>query len=255
MTNQIQTVSFHNQQLSILTKDNKPYVAMRPICENIGLDWHAQRQRIKRHKILNSTAVIITSVAQDGKNREITCLPLSMLNGWLLGIDTNRVKPELREKLEQYQLECFDVLFEYWTTGEVKKKTKTTVDQRTPLRDAVNLLISKKAITYSEAYSIVHQRFNVASIEDLPQDQLPQAIEYVHKVALEGEYIPKEISTSRQVTVNKTNLSCLINSMEWIYKYYKEYNLLEVSRMLQSDFGAKLHDHIISGYTSSRSIS
>ena len=131
---------------------------------------------------------------------------------------------------------------------------KTTVDQRTPLRDAVNLLVSKKAITYSEAYSIVHQRFNVPSIEDLPLEQLSQAIEYVHKVAFEGEYIAKEIATSSQVAVNKTNLSCLINSMEWIYKYYKEYNLLEVSRMLRSDFGAKLHDHIISGYTSSRSI-
>lgn len=255
MSNQIQTVPFHGQQVSILNQHNKPYVEMKSIVENIGLDWGAQLKRIKRNHILNSTMVIMTTVAQDGKNREITCLPLSMLNGWLLGIDTNRVKSELREKLEQYQLECFDVLFEYWTTGEVKKETKTTVDQRTPLRDAVNLLVSKKAITYSEAYSIIHQRFNVASIEDLPQDQLPQAIEYVHRVALEGEYIPKEISTSRQVAVNKTNLSCLINSMEWIYKYYKEYNLLEVSRMLQSDFGAKLHDHVISGYTSSRSLS
>lgn len=143
----------------------------------------------------------------------------------------------------------------YFSSLLITTTVKTTVDQRTPLRDAVNLLVSKKAITYSEAYSIIHQRFNVASIEDLPQDQLPQAVEYVHKVALEGEYIPKEITTSRQIAVNKTNLSCLINSMEWIYKYYKEYNLLEVSRMLQSDFGTKLYDHIISGYTSSRSLS
>ncbi|AZS50642.1 hypothetical protein DM558_07550 [Entomomonas moraniae] len=251
---EIQSVSFHNQSIAVLSYQSKPYVAMKPIVENIGLSWTGQFKRIQRHNVLSRGVVMITIPSRSGE-QQYTCLPLSMLNGWLLGIDTNRVKPELREKLEQYQLECFDVLFEYWTTGEVKKKTKTTVDQRTPLRDAVNLLVSKKAITYSEAYSIVHQRFNVASIEDLLQDQLSQAVEYVHKVALEGEYIPKEISTSRQVTVNKTNLSCLINSMEWIYKYYKEYNLLEVSRMLQSDFGAKLHDHVISGYTSSRSLS
>lgn len=165
------------------------------------------------------------------------------------------VKSKKDEAIQFEEWVFEDLLPTIRKTGKYELPKKTTVDQRTPLRDAVNLLVSKKAITYSEAYSIVHQRFNVASIEDLPQDQLSHAVEYVHKVALEGEYIPKEISTSRQVAVNKTNLSCLINSMEWIYKYYKEYNLLEVSRMLQSDFGTKLHDHIISGYTSSRSLS
>ena len=133
---------------------------------------------------------------------------------------------------------------------------KTTVDQRTPLRDAVNLLVSKKAITYSEAYSIVHQRFNVPSIEDLPLEQLSQAVEYVHKVALEGEFIERETKTivTGRIEVSRMNLIALVNHIEWIYKYYKEYNLQEVSRMLKSDFGARLHDHIIDGYLVSRSM-
>ena len=133
---------------------------------------------------------------------------------------------------------------------------KTTVDQRTPLRDAVNLLVSKKAITYSEAYSVVHQRFNVPSIEDLPLEQLSQAIEYVHKVALEGEFIERETKTIAmgRIEVSKMNLIALVNHIEWIYKYYKEYNLQEVSRMLKSDFGARLHDHIIDGYLNAKSI-
>lgn len=42
---------------------------------------------------------------------------------------------------------------------------------------------------YNEAYNLVHQRFNVGSIEDLTEEQLPQAIEYVHKIYLEGELI------------------------------------------------------------------
>lgn len=251
MSNQI-TVPFHGTDLFIVNINNEPYTPMKPIVEGMGLTWQSQLEKIKNRFAKGVTEIVIPTKSG---SQSMICLPLRKLAGWLQTISPNKVKPEIRDKVIQYQNECDDVLFEYWTTGEVKKKTKTTVDQRTPLRDAVNLLVSKKAITYSEAYSIIHQRFNVASIEDLPQDQLSQAIEYVHRVALEGEYIPKEISTSRQVAVNKTNLSCLINSMEWIYKYYKEYNLLEVSRLLQSDFGAKLHDHIISGYTSSRSLS
>ncbi|CDH01595.1 Bro-N domain-containing protein [Xenorhabdus bovienii] len=78
---------------------------------------------------------------------------------------------------------------------EVEKEsvaTKTTVQQRNPLKNAVNLLVSKKGIMYPEAYSLVHQRFNVEHIDELTADQLPQAIEYVHKMAMEGEYLGKE---------------------------------------------------------------
>ncbi|WP_422824413.1 ORF6N domain-containing protein [Xenorhabdus bharatensis] len=71
---------------------------------------------------------------------------------------------------------------------------KSTVQQRNPLKNAVNLLVSKKSIMYPEAYSLIHQRFNVESIDELTVEQLPLAVEYVHKLALEGEYIPKESS-------------------------------------------------------------
>lgn len=69
---------------------------------------------------------------------------------------------------------------------------KTSVDDRTPLRDAVNLLVSKRALPYDEAYSIIHQRFGVHSIEELEPENLPAAIEYVHRLALEGELLPKQ---------------------------------------------------------------
>ncbi|STY93222.1 P22_AR N-terminal domain [Moraxella bovis] len=52
MTNQIQTVNFHNQSLLTLQKDGIAYVAMKSICENIGLNWDAQRQRINRDEVL-----------------------------------------------------------------------------------------------------------------------------------------------------------------------------------------------------------
>lgn len=72
---------------------------------------------------------------------------------------------------------------------------KTTVDERTPLRDAVNLLVSKRALPYDQAYSIIHQRFNVNSIEELQPETLPAAIEYVHRLALEGELLDRNIAS------------------------------------------------------------
>ena len=87
--------------------------------------------------------------------------------------------------------------FRKWVTAEVlpairktgKYESKTTVDDRTGLRNAVNMLVSKKGLIYSDAYHLIHQRFNVESIEDLTLEQLPQAVEYVHKIILEGELI------------------------------------------------------------------
>lgn len=132
------------------------------------------------------------------------CLAMHKLSGWLYSIMPNKVKPEIRDKVIQYQEECDDVLYEYWTTGEVKAKHKSTVQERNPLKNAVNLLVSKKGIMYPEAYSLVHQQFNVSGIDELTADQIPMAVEYVHKLAMEGEYIPKqdELPLSNQQITN-----------------------------------------------------
>ena len=65
----IQMINFNNQQLLTVEKDGIKYVAVKPICENLGLDWDSQRKRIDRNEILNSTKVMMTVVAEDGKNQ------------------------------------------------------------------------------------------------------------------------------------------------------------------------------------------
>ena len=192
MANQIstQTISFNHQSLVTFKQNGTHYTAMKPICENIGLDWKSQYSRMKRYDVLNSTMVIITIVAEDGKKREMICLPIEYLNGWLFGIDINRCKPEIRDTLIKYKKECYQALHDYWFNGKAERKT--TVDDRTGLRNAVNMLVRKKGLIYSDAYHLIHQRFNVESIEDLTLEQLPRAVEYVHKIVLEGELIIKE---------------------------------------------------------------
>lgn len=110
MTTQAIAVQFHDQSLTAAIIDSIPYVAMKPICENIGIQWHGQLERIKRHPVLNSVIRMTRITASDGKLYEMAMLPLDYLNGWLFGVDTNRVKNGTREKLIEYQRECFKVL-------------------------------------------------------------------------------------------------------------------------------------------------
>ncbi|EPW0418408.1 KilA-N domain-containing protein [Escherichia coli] len=69
---------------------------------------------------------------------------------------------------------------------------KTSVAERTPLRDAVNMLVGKKGLRYDDAYNMVHQRFGIDSIDELSIEQIPLAVEYIHRVVLEGEFIGKQ---------------------------------------------------------------
>lgn len=58
---------------------------------------------------------------------------------------------------------------------------KTHKSEREPLTNAVNLLVAKtKHLNYSDAYKLVHQRFNVKHIDEIPYDEIPVAVEYIH---------------------------------------------------------------------------
>ncbi|QHP76064.1 hypothetical protein EKQ45_08895 [Proteus vulgaris] len=182
-------VPFHGNNLYVVNFNGEPYVPMKPIVEGMGLAWGAQFIKIKQRF---GKGVSEIEIPTKTGNQNMICLALRKLTGWLHTISPNKVKPEIRDKVIKYQEECDDVLYEYWTTGEVKAKHKSTVQERNPLKNAVNLLVSKKGIMYPEAYSLVHQKFNVSSIEELTADQIPDAVEYIHKFVLEGEYIPKQ---------------------------------------------------------------
>lgn len=181
------TVSFHNAELYLVEHNGQPYTPMKPIVDGMGLDWAAQFNKLKQK--FASTIAEIAMVANDGKIRLMICLPIRKLAAWLYSVNSNKVKPELRDTVIKYQEECDDVLWDYWTKGKAVNP-RTTKKERVPLKDAINMLVGKaKFLNYSDAYKLVHHRFNVEHIEDIPQEQIPAAVEYVHH--LMGEYTPK----------------------------------------------------------------
>ncbi|MBW5405972.1 phage antirepressor N-terminal domain-containing protein [Morganella morganii] len=194
MSGSISTINvpFHGDNLYVVNYNGQPYVPMKPIVEGMGLTWQSQFEKVKQR--FKSTITEIVIVAADGKERNMLCLALRKLAGWLHTISPNKVKPEIRDKVIRYQEECDDVLYEYWTTGEVKPKQSTTTDDRAPLRNAVDCLMTKKRLSFPKAYKYVHAKYGVNSIDEVPLDLLPEAVDYIYSVALEGEYIPKQES-------------------------------------------------------------
>lgn len=109
-------VPFRGQTLLTVRDGEQVRVAVRPICEALGLDWSSQRKRIMRDPILaDSVAVMATGCGHDDHTPQgMLTLPIELLNGWLFGVESRRVRPEAREGLLAYQRECYAVLAKHW---------------------------------------------------------------------------------------------------------------------------------------------
>lgn len=235
-------VPFNGQQIITAMAAGVAYVAMKPIVENLGMSWSTQQTKLMK-QISKFNCVHMNMVAADGKLRKLLCLPLKKLNGWLFSINPEKVRADIRDKLIQYQEECFTVLHDYWTKGKAENaRKKTSVDDRTPLRDAVNMLVSKKHLMYPEAYAMIHQRFNVESIEELDASQIPQAVEYIHRVVLEGEFIGKQEKKTNELSAKEAN------SLVWLWDYanrsqalFRELYL--ALKQIQSNYSGRCYDY------------
>ena len=112
-------VPFHGAELYVVNHNGEPYTPMKPIVEGMGMDWASQFTKLKQRFAKGIVEIAIPSV---GGVQTMICLALRKLNGWLQTISPNKVRPEIRDNVIQYQEECDDVLYEYWTKEGANKQ-------------------------------------------------------------------------------------------------------------------------------------
>lgn len=110
------TVAQINKVDIVVIQNGEKRVAIKPICDAIGIDFSSQLQKIKSDPILGSTVGMITTVGADEKSREMQTIPFKYVFGWLFQIDSRKVKEEARETVLRYQLECYEVLYNYFSS-------------------------------------------------------------------------------------------------------------------------------------------
>jgi hypothetical protein len=120
-------------------------------------------------------------------------------------------------------------------------KSQTTTDQRTPLRQAVSALVGARGIDYSTAYKMVHQRFGVAAIEEIPVDLLPAAVEYVHRLTVGA--LPDDVLRL---------VASLLRHLPFMLAYAKETQTAVYS--LKPELVCKTHDRFQDGYIAARQL-
>ena len=124
--------------VDIIATSDEQLIAIRPICEALGVDANGQKQRIERDDILGPVACMIHATGRDGKQYEMFCIPLCYVFGWLFSIDTSRVNEEARPAVAAYKKECYDALFRHFSARAlfVEEKQKEIDRQLTVVDDA-----------------------------------------------------------------------------------------------------------------------
>lgn len=188
MADSLIPVPFHGTTLYAFARASRACVVLQSIVEAIGLDWKSQHARITRHPVLGSAIFITEMVAADGKRRAVSCLPLDMLNGWLFGIDTRRVRPELREKIVAYQTECFEVLARHFGMLPSRQAAPALTAEDHPLRSALEH--GRWLVTFNQAgrasMTQVANDQGVFRYEDIPGLMADMPTDLLHRIVTEG---------------------------------------------------------------------
>lgn len=103
--------------------------------------------------------------------------------------------------------------------------TLSSVADRKPLVEAVNRLVDETGAIYSNVWKMVHQQFNIESVDQLTKEQVKQAIAYIHSlfiVAIKTSKTKKAVNIEHIQAMyllgeNKTNENYeLLNKLQHI---------------------------------------
>jgi len=105
----------NNTEILVIVANGEKRVAIKPICDALGIASNSQIERIKNDPLLSSVNMTVVSTGADGKQYEMATIPFKFVFGWLFRIDSRNVKPEAKEAVEKYQLECYEALYSHFT--------------------------------------------------------------------------------------------------------------------------------------------
>ncbi|HGV8170004.1 TPA: P22AR C-terminal domain-containing protein, partial [Escherichia coli] len=189
-----------------------------------------------------------------GGKQLMTCLAFRKFAAWLSSIQPNKVRPEIRDKVIQYQEECDDVLYEYWTKGHVinprkAKKAlpgKITTEQQEAIKQLVmsrgqSLPKEKQAKAMITMWSSLKSHFG-CSYKEISEGQFTEALSLAARVPLEGELIGKQEKKTNELSAKEAN------SLVWLWDYANRSQALfrelyPALKQIQSNYSCRCYDY------------
>jgi hypothetical protein len=99
---------FKSNSILIKSKDGNQFIAIKPICSLLEVDYNTQFYKIKSNPFLASKLSLETFYAADGRRRKMICLPEFFIYTWILNVNSKS------SELQEFQFECYGLLYEHF---------------------------------------------------------------------------------------------------------------------------------------------
>jgi hypothetical protein len=109
-------LSFNEKTIYFKEVGNEYWIAIKPICEALDINYNRAYQNISEDKNLSQLFAKQQMVDTLGRAKEMICLPEKYIYGWLFSLRSKS------EALKQYQMKCYEVLYNYFNGALLGRK-------------------------------------------------------------------------------------------------------------------------------------
>jgi len=158
-----------------VAEETRDYFGLKRICENLGLVYRYQREKISQiQEIFGKDAVVqVKAPAPDGKAYYQTALERRAMYYLLANLSPSKVKPEVKEKLKLYIRELFDAWDKYIQSGQASQEVREFLGIATEgAKVSQELIEANKELTEAKKELIitVAQRLRVKTLREIKAD-------------------------------------------------------------------------------------
>lgn len=116
MSTNIVSIPFHETQIIAIEEDGTQWIALRHVCESMGIAFSRQLRKLKEKTW--ARCVLKDTTGSDGKTYEMTMIDRQTFLMWLATINESRVNEDHRDLVIAYQAEAVGVIDDYFTKGK-----------------------------------------------------------------------------------------------------------------------------------------
>lgn len=98
-------LEFNGKSIHFLASDGQYWIALKPICEVLEVDYSNEIKKIRKSEFLTEHSFEHTIVSVDGELQKMVCLPEWIIYGWLFKNESDA--PGLLD----FKSECFAIFF------------------------------------------------------------------------------------------------------------------------------------------------
>jgi hypothetical protein len=109
-------LKFNGRKIPYVNIEGTNYIAIRPVCDALGINYNRQYQNLKKDDILNGVFAIQQMRDPENRMRNYVALPEYFFFGWLYNVSSGSTA------LKEYKFQCYRALWNYFQGNGAERK-------------------------------------------------------------------------------------------------------------------------------------